>query len=892
MAMRAVEPMTITFGARPPALHRSMNCSRSSLLEDSFSAPRLASTLRNPQHGVNQSMSLVSSASFLGSGISDLRAAVCAQQKNLDSMVVKVAALLSAMHQEMLQDIRGACERDLTQVAAHIEEEVARASGVLEGRFADGQSKQLGWLQSEADRLREGLSSDARTFYEGFSGDWKGESERVLGEVRELSEGVSGEMRDMQDSLWAEVHNLHAGLADEVQHLQKRLARVEGSAHLATEAAPSWDRSMEQCCGMLRDEFYGKMLDESEPMLHRLMVLEESVISRRDKSTSADASVVKKQEKQGGRIEKLEVGLRNSGMMMQRLEEELRGLRQVGATSIDMEAQTSDWRQRVEERLEAVAPLDARLGHLEEWRKRADPRLERLPGKVDTLRESIAELREHFDANLPSVQRECKRLTQRIDELGSRADMSTMSTSAVGFGESRIMGQRLQELDMMGSRVDVAERAIQAMQRQLLEELQGDRRTNARAGSSRADLASRVETGLTQMQSHIRQLSDELWQSLSAQTAKEQTTSHRLADELRQDLKGRLSDAQEASKRATDELRKELESRHAQLHRAIEDLRKEMEKVDTKSSIASTASQRLSDELRKDVELRVERAGAAVKKVADDLGQARHDLEAKVAQLQSSAQQLPNQLHQEVEGLISKRAISMTQLVRHDTDARLEKRLSQMQTASQRTTKELREAFATMKAGCDSAKALAEEQKRHVGDLRATVVELRLASVGGIDAAAEAAQDMAADGVAALGRRLEDSLRDRLSRCDAAAAGCERCARAVEERLRFITDDLQRQLAQDEVHLIQLATQEPAPVGSPSSDIVVGSPPVRRGVTFFGGGSAGSETRAASAADGLLPFQPQSPSGLLAALSGTVAQQETTLESLRRENLALRGRAG
>jgi len=63
-------------------------------------------------------------------------------------------------------------------------------------------------------------------------------------------------------------------------------------------------------------------------------------------------------------------------------------------------------------------------------------------------------------------------------------------------------------------------------------------------------------------------------------------------------------------------------------------------------------------------------------------------------------------------------------------------------------------------------------------------------------------------------------------------------------------------------------------------------------VSFFGGGSAGSKTTAASAADGLMPFQPQSPSGLLAALSGTVAQQETTLQSLRRENSALRGKAG
>eukprot|EP00928_Gymnodinium_smaydae_P005315 TRINITY_DN11815_c0_g1_i1.p2 TRINITY_DN11815_c0_g1~~TRINITY_DN11815_c0_g1_i1.p2 ORF type:complete len:118 (-),score=22.14 TRINITY_DN11815_c0_g1_i1:257-610(-) len=42
---------------------------------------------------------------------------------------------------------------------------------------------------------------------------------------------------------------------------------------------------------------------------------------------------------------------------------------------------------------------------------------------------------------------------------------------------------------------------------------------------------------------------------------------------------------------------------------------------------------------------------------------------------------------------------------------------------------------------------------------------------------------------------IQRDVADRLERCDAAAASCERCARAAEERLRKIANDLQAQIA-------------------------------------------------------------------------------------------------
>mmetsp|Transcript_30665 Transcript_30665/g.85537 ORF Transcript_30665/g.85537 Transcript_30665/m.85537 type:complete len:230 (-) Transcript_30665:111-800(-) len=222
----------------------------------------------------------------------------------------------------------------------------------------------------------------------------------------------------------------------------------------------------------------------------------------------------------------------------------------------------------------------------------------------------------------------------------------------------------------------------------------------------------------------------------------------------------------------------------------------------------------------------------------------------------------------------------------------------------------------SLRASLDGIKSFTEELGRQVRELQAD----RGSGLG--DALAEAAEELVEGAVSALGRRLEDGMRERLARCDAAAAGCERCAREVQERLRMVTDDLRR----DVEVLTRLAEPEGGEaVSLDAGSVARGSAPSR--VAMFAAHQAlqglsgaagplpaspkaiprafsfdrGDRSPAAShrqpsfgteegSLEALAAMQPQSPSGLLAAVTGKVAQLENALETLRRENSALRGK--
>lgn len=669
-------------------------------MDDVPATVKFAAKLRHNSHPDIHIASVTSNASFMGSGISDLRATVCVQQKLLDGMVDKVAALLSAMHAEVQSEVRTTCERDTVEMTAHVEQELARSTCILEGRIADNQTKQLEWLKNQTLNIKEELATEAKTLYDRVVSQTSSETECVIADLHGMVEVTNTELRDSMDNLWVEARSQHATLADQIRTILPRVDQLESSAQHSLEFQNGLELSMGLRCTSLHEDIDDKLFEESTRVFETLQKIEEELTEQRNKS-SADRCTLKQTS---CRLDEVCVGLQRCTFALDSVEVGLRNAQQATAPNLEADAHASDWRHRVEDRLGNLVTTDARLGNLEDWRRRTDERIERMPAKVDALREQVGDLREQMDTSLSSMGRECKRLALWMEE----ATKKTNSEES----DNRLVGQRLQEFDILNSRVHAAEKAVFSTQRQV-DGLVGDRTNASNTNASKPDAAFDVEVRLSQMEGNI--------------------------------------------------------------HRLTEDVNK------------------------------------------------------KVNRALLAAQQ---QLRQSVEECIAQQLKSIDRSTQPN------------------------------------------ELKLYQDDMQNTV----------------------GDAVAGLGRRLEDDLKDRLVRCDAAAAGCELCARLLEDRMRLITDDIQQQLASDGGRLLDGIVGADAPEPNGISEVPEAAPCIiskkssRRGET-----STNSSYNTDQACESMsvfdLTFQPKSPSGLLAALSGKVAQQESILGRLQRENLALRSSA-
>eukprot|EP00438_Fugacium_kawagutii_P018677 Skav217882 [mRNA] locus=scaffold67:54424:60758:+ [translate_table: standard] len=83
---------------------------------------------------------------WVGTGICDLRASVVSQQKQLDSLIDRVALLLSSMHSEVLQDVRAAVASPDFEARLG---EMTKVGEILDQRLAE--------LRAEAQEVPEGV---------------------------------------------------------------------------------------------------------------------------------------------------------------------------------------------------------------------------------------------------------------------------------------------------------------------------------------------------------------------------------------------------------------------------------------------------------------------------------------------------------------------------------------------------------------------------------------------------------------------------------------------------------------------------------------------------------------------------------------------------------------
>ena len=97
---------------------------KSSMLGPAVPGHKAAAENRSLNMSASLGTMASTTASFIGSGISDLRATVMAQQRQLDGLTDKTAGVLSAMHAELRQETQAHCHRDMNDVARRVEEEI------------------------------------------------------------------------------------------------------------------------------------------------------------------------------------------------------------------------------------------------------------------------------------------------------------------------------------------------------------------------------------------------------------------------------------------------------------------------------------------------------------------------------------------------------------------------------------------------------------------------------------------------------------------------------------------------------------------------------------------------------------------------------------------------
>lgn len=810
---------------------------------------RMASALRPPMDVSLASLS--TGASFHGSGISDLRAAIVSQQKQLDTLVDKVAALLAAMHAEVIQDVRSASQQGGGQVMGCIDD-LRRAESEVDGRLAELRDAEAGlrvWLQGELQSLHE----------------------QVKCEVEGLKDNLlSGDFgRDLQ------------GLADRLTMLE-----VEGGGSGGGRGGQGWEAALEHTREELHDHLRQGMRHESQqgPLVARMHALEERVLETA-MLPALPADMIEHVEYRE-RLDQLERGVQRGQVAMQHLEEGVHRMARLGDGGEERQAQWAQWRVWTEERLEQVACLggadvQGRLDRLEHWQRRSqdsqpgrDPLRERV-GSMEQRLDDVAEKMEALTVQLQQAKRGSGGGTAALDALGERVD--TLSNTLQQ--DTRRTQQRLSEATRLGARVDDAEATLETIQRTLV--------------TKQPDGFNQSEARWSQMQGMSQMLTEELRQDLDLRMTSMQGQTQRLLEEMRQDLETRVApkrlmeelrqdmDAQKASsQRLQDELRQELETRCAQLRGCSDGVTDELREMQQELEAQMEQTQGLQQELgsqamqNQSLPKQLEEQIGALKQGLEERIESR--LESRMTQTHGLSQRLINELKQDVEGQLQQMHAVFQKLAQElrqnskdnqalqqgfealrehaeemgmggsDTiAAAFEARVAQVRGALQRLAEEfhesnndvssLREDVNQVMAGLgkdvDALKASISQGKsssdngQSFAELQRLVLKLQDEQESIATCAVDTACEAVHEAVSSLGCRLEKEL---AGRCDDGVAGCDRIMQEalskvamMEGQLRGISADLRTQLAQEGGTLLEALA---LPMGGGSMRLDNGDP--------------------------------------------------------------------
>ncbi|CAJ1396061.1 unnamed protein product [Effrenium voratum] len=573
-----------------------------------------------------QQLALGGAGTWLGTGICDLRATVQAQQQQMDSLVDKVAVLLSSMHSEVLQDLRSFAQSPGFEAQV---QEMRRLGEALDSRLAELRQAEKQELQGSAElrRLEERVA---------------GLDLRLSRDVEKLQEMVSESMMSVHDRFTSELE----AVVSELKKLDARLGSAESEVGLALteeDVDAACRQAVQQMADALRMEFQQYVAPLAEQSSKRVGQLEDhlqrehgDLLLALQQAAGANAASAGEAERAArrGREE-----LRQQGEELTALARQISELRMQQARLEESKAEKASVAASREEdatlarNLEGLRSLEATVRGLQASVRSLEERP--LPSPPPALPPALPPPKaENFEQRLANA---LAPVWERLEGWEQRLqDLEAARPGASAAAVSRSNEEVLQALELK------LERATGDLQRQLEAQI---------ARLEPREVASAVQGPHLERQVEVR-LQE------SAQSAQ------RLANELRQEWDAKASSFQRTGEDLRRELELKIEKKHSMGELAMEEMK---HKVDNLSLQQQSATQRLGEELRQlkaEVEIRMVKGQGATQRMMSEM---RKDVEVAVAEnygasselLQQERLQLIHDFREELERRLQKSAAAV-----------------------------------------------------------------------------------------------------------------------------------------------------------------------------------------------------------------------------------------
>eukprot|EP00927_Polykrikos_kofoidii_P079686 TRINITY_DN76489_c0_g1_i1.p1 TRINITY_DN76489_c0_g1~~TRINITY_DN76489_c0_g1_i1.p1 ORF type:complete len:644 (+),score=130.44 TRINITY_DN76489_c0_g1_i1:87-2018(+) len=596
--------------------------------------------------------------------VCDTRSALVAQQQQLDSLVDKVAALVSAVHTEVMEEVRQYCERGFDRneaVTEGILAEIRKTNAAVAAASEHGEAR----IEYVVAELRSRNVTATAATERGVA-----EMRRTEGELRALIDSKFDSMQEhlreldtAQDRLTADLGGVSGRIGSEIDCVYKRLnSEVQGLCGRLHDGLRRVDERLRDGFQSV-DERFGKSLLGRNEKIEEASLLDPS----RRSADRGDGNSGWLGLKRGGAC--TSGGANGSEAMLAAMERSHAELRDEVRQDVHSSIERSHDELR-EEVLAASSRANSRLLPLEELLRHAaspahmslhDPRMQAvglleegqrlLAARLEQLEVTIRELLIYVDQFSPETleahaqdyrrrldacvaastetstrldgfeqwqkrvedDSRCVRIEAlrdrvgasdtRLDELHER--LESLATSVQQHRRGRDNDQRLSELDV---RLEALASLVQ----------QESRNTARRVGES-VERAETAEAAVEALQRNAAEIKGEV-RALTANRSVG-TNDHGAAH-----VDARISQLQGGVQRVGDELRQEFDARIKQTqssaHRLAENLRCELEK---RTQQCQAFAQRLVDDIQSVVDARLSREACSMHRLADEL---RHDFEA------------------------------------------------------------------------------------------------------------------------------------------------------------------------------------------------------------------------------------------------------------------------
>lgn len=343
-----------------------------------------------------------------GVGVSELHRIVTGHQTQLDTLVDRIANVLSSMHAELQQDVRSSCRDALSE----------SGMGALDFKLKK--------LESE---MKTGLD-DCR-------------------DARELRSWLEGRVDTLSGQIATDLEGMQLHLSQDACGLHERLAAVEAELQGADEAMPTkWRLGLDRACAELRQELRQEM---------RLSVL--------DNHFEARILALEQQQRQGsplvseiqGKLQGLEISMQRQGIAVENIVGDMHHLRQTSLAHEEFRIRQSEARESSNDEFlrraalsgfdqSAIASMRSRIETIEQRCDTTQEKLESTSTAFQQLRCSVANSSEKGDQGVKAIQ-------ERLDALASS---SSQLQHHIPVHVQRVLSDLLitQRIDEMSEQVD------------------------------------------------------------------------------------------------------------------------------------------------------------------------------------------------------------------------------------------------------------------------------------------------------------------------------------------------------------------------------------------------------------------------------------------------------